>query len=176
MPQFLPEIFIPQIFWVLLLFGLLYFVIARSGISKVERILEEREQKISDDLKAAKRAQRESVETSERYDAEIQKAKAQATKLISEARAQAKTEAEVALKKLDRKITAKVSDAEAEIKSAQAKAIAELDAVAQKSVETILSRFVGLTPDESDIKVATRDAKQKSPPRLQSVSTKRMKR
>ena len=66
MPQIvqLSDIFFSQLFWLLLVFGIIYFVIGRGMVPKIQSVVQAREDKIAGDLAAAQRA-REEAETLE---------------------------------------------------------------------------------------------------------------
>ena len=55
MPQInqLAEIFFSQLFWLLVVFGIIYFGIARGMVPKIQSTVELREKKIADDLAKA---------------------------------------------------------------------------------------------------------------------------
>ena len=58
MPQInqLPDIFFSQLFWLLVVFGIIYFWIGRGMVPKIQSVVEDRDRKIADDLAAAQRA------------------------------------------------------------------------------------------------------------------------
>src|SRR3546814_14753563 len=59
MPQLqqIAETYASQLFWLLLVFGILYFGIARAMLPKVGRVIQSREAKIAGDLAEAQSAQ-----------------------------------------------------------------------------------------------------------------------
>ena len=61
MPQIaqILETYASQFFWMLLVFGILYFVIGRGMVSKIDANVEARDRKIADDLAAAEKARAE---------------------------------------------------------------------------------------------------------------------
>ena len=56
MPQLdqIPEFFASQLFWLIITFGLIYLVIGRGMLPKISATVEARDDRISDDLAAAK--------------------------------------------------------------------------------------------------------------------------
>ena len=69
MPQItqLPIIFTSQLFWLLLVFGTLFFVIGRRMVPKIRGVVEQRDSKITSDLDAAQRAREEAEQTESAY-------------------------------------------------------------------------------------------------------------
>ena len=57
MPQIsqISEIFASQLFWLIVSFGLIYAVIGRGMLPKIEATVDQRDRRISDDLAAAER-------------------------------------------------------------------------------------------------------------------------
>ena len=55
MPQInqLPFIFASQLFWLLVVFGIIYFFIGRGMVPKIQSVVEQRDTKIAEDLAAA---------------------------------------------------------------------------------------------------------------------------
>ena len=54
MPQFDPGTFVSQIFWLIVTFGVLYFLILPSFLKKLGSVRDERDDKIDGDLKACR--------------------------------------------------------------------------------------------------------------------------
>ena len=69
MPQIaqIDATFASQLFWLILTFGLVYFVIGKGMLPKIEATVEARDNRISDDLAAAERARAAADETEEAY-------------------------------------------------------------------------------------------------------------
>ena len=66
MPQIeqLSQIIFSQLFWLLLVFGIIYFWIGKGMVPKIQSVVEDRDRKIADDLAAAQSA-REQAEAAE---------------------------------------------------------------------------------------------------------------
>jgi ATP synthase B/B' CF(0) len=58
MPQFdqILSTYASQIFWTLIVFGLIYFTVGKGMVSKIDANVEARDRKIADDLAAAEKA------------------------------------------------------------------------------------------------------------------------
>src|SRR5258705_2929754 len=65
MPQIvqLPYIFASQLFWLAVVFGIIFFVIGRGMLPKIQSTVELREKQIADDLERAQAARSEAEET-----------------------------------------------------------------------------------------------------------------
>ena len=69
MPQIaqISEIFASQLFWLVVTFGLIYLIVGRGMLPKIEATVEQRDRRIAEDLAAAESARRTADETEEAY-------------------------------------------------------------------------------------------------------------
>ena len=153
MPQInqLPDIFFSQLFWLLVVFGIIYFWIGRGMVPKIQSVVEDRDRKIADDLAAAQRAREEAEAAEEAYRERIDASRSEALKLAQEAKHQAALDTEKKLKAVDAKIGKKVAEAEAKIRAAAEAARRELEPVAAEAASDLVSKLTGQ-------KVAAKDA------------------
>ena len=103
MPQInqLPDIFFSQLFWLLVVFGIIYFWIGRGMVPKIQSVVEDRDRKIADDLAAAQRAREEAEAAEEAYRERIDASRSEALKVAQEAKQQAALDTEKRLKTID---------------------------------------------------------------------------
>lgn len=153
MPQInqLPDIFFSQLFWLLMVFGIIYFWIGRGMVPKIQSVVEDRDKKIADDLAAAQRAREQAEAAEEAYRERIDASRSEALKLAQEAKHQAALDTKKKLKAVDAKIGKKVADAEAKIRDAAEAARRELEPVAAEAASQLVSKLTGQ-------KVAAKDA------------------
>jgi F-type H+-transporting ATPase subunit b len=153
MPQInqLPDIFFSQLFWLLIVFGIIYFWIGRGMVPKIQSVVEDRDKKIADDLAAAQRAREQAEASEEAYRERIDASRSEALKLAQEAKQQAALDTEKKLKAVDQKIGKKIADAEAKIRDAAEAARRELEPVAAEAASDLVSKLTGQ-------KVAAKDA------------------
>jgi len=120
MPQInqLPDIFISQLFWLAVVFGIIYFWIGRGLVPKIQSVVEDRDKKIADDLAAAQRAREQAEASEEAYRERIDASRSEAMKVAQDAKHQAALDTEKRLKAVDAKIGKKVAEAETKIRAA----------------------------------------------------------
>ena len=120
MPQIeqLPQIFFSQLFWLTVIFGIMYFGIARGMVPKIQSVVDDRDRKIGDDLAAAQKAREDAEATEAAYRERIEASRGEAMKVAQEAKQQAALETEKRLKAIDEQIGVRVADAEAKIRAA----------------------------------------------------------
>ena len=145
MPQInqLSEIFFSQLFWLLIVFGVIYFWIGRGMVPKIQSVVEDRDKKIADDLAAAQRAREEAEASEEAYRARIDASRSEAMKVAQDAKNQAALDTEKRLKAVDEKIGKKIADAEAKIRDAADKARRDLEPVAAEAASELVSKLTG---------------------------------
>ena len=158
MPQInqLPDIFFSQLFWLLVVFGIIYFWIGRGMVPKIQSVVEDRDRKIADDLAAAQRARDQAEAAEEAYRERIDASRSEAMKLAQEAKHQAALDTEKKLKAIDAKIGKKVADAEAKIRDAAEAARRELEPVAAEAASQLVSKRTGQTVAAKDAEPAVK--------------------
>lgn len=160
MPQIaqLSETFASQIFWVLIFFGLVFFVIGKGMVPKVMATVEARDKQIADDLAAAEAARKAADAQEEAWRVQASKQRAEAQALIAQAKAEAAKAAEVRLSAAGAKIDAHVAEAEGRIAQARENALGEIETVASEAASDIVSRIAGITVDPSAARAAVKEA------------------
>ncbi len=71
MPQFWLEDFLPQIFWLVVSFVILYLLMARIALPRIADVLEQRQNRIASDLDKAQELQADSEKTLADYEAQL---------------------------------------------------------------------------------------------------------
>ena len=72
MPQLNPEFWFSQIFWLTIIFGILYFLLAKFILPKIANNLEARKSQIVDNIQAAEKQKKESEKKIKEYEKIIQ--------------------------------------------------------------------------------------------------------
>ena len=147
-----------QIFWLLIVFGLIYFVIGKGMLPKIEATVDARDQKIASDLAAAEAARAKADETEASYRAKIEEARAAALKAMQDARSAATVDAEKRVKAADAELAAKGAEADAALKAASARAMAEIENVAAEAAQEIIAKVSGITVDKAAAEGAVKAA------------------
>jgi F-type H+-transporting ATPase subunit b len=147
MPQIdqISEIFASQLFWLVVTFGLLYFVVGRGMLPKIEATVDLRDKQIAGDLAEAEsaRAAAEALEASNRERADANRA--EALKVTQAAKEAAAREAEAKLRATDAEASVRVEAAEARIRAASDAAQGEIANVAAEAAQDIVARLTGKT-------------------------------
>jgi F-type H+-transporting ATPase subunit b len=145
MPQIaqILETYASQIFWLLIVFGLIYFVIGRGMLPKIEATVDARDKQIADDLAAAERARHEAEGLEGAWQAELAETRGAAQADAAKAKAKAAKDAESRIAKADAEIGAKIAEAEKGIAKARTKALGSLETVAAEAAADIVAKVSG---------------------------------
>ena len=159
MPQInqLSEIFFSQLFWLLIVFGIIYFGIARGMVPKIQSTVELREKTIADDLEKAQAARSEAEEIETAYRERMDVSRAEAAKLTREARQASALETENKVRAASEQIAKKVAAAEAEIRTAAGAARAEVEAVAVDATQEMVAKLTGVKVARDTAAAAVKD-------------------
>ena len=145
MPQIsqILETYASQFFWLLIVFGLVYFTIGRGMLPKVEATMDARDRKIADDLAAAERARAEADNLGDSGAAGLTAARTEAQAKSTAAKAKAAKDADARLAKADAEISVKMAAAEADLAKAKAKAMSGIETVAAEAAADIVAKVSG---------------------------------
>ncbi|MEO0907427.1 MAG: ATPase [Pseudomonadota bacterium] len=147
-----------QIFWVLIFFGITFFVIGRGMVPKVMSTVALRDEQISSDLTAAQAARDAADEQEEAWRERENANRAKAQGLIAEAKAKAASASEAKLAKAQERLDAKLVTAEGEIEAARTAAMAEVETVAAEATQDIVARLAGAKVDKRTARSAVKKA------------------
>ena len=158
MPQIeqLSEIFFSQLFWLLLVFGIIYFWIGRGMVPKIQSVVEDRDRKIAGDLAAAQSAREQAEAAEEAYRERIDASRSEAMKVAQEAKTQAALDTEKRLKIVDDQIGTRVAEAETRIRAAAEAARRELEPVAAEAACELVTKLTGQTISAKDAEPAVK--------------------
>ena len=145
MPQItqLPDIFWSQLFWLLVIFGTIFFVIGRGMVPKIQGVVEDRDRKIAEDLERAQKARDEAEQTEAEYRQRIEASRAEAMKLAQAAKQAGARDVEERTRAVDAEIGKKIAKAEGKIRKSLDDAMAEIDKVAVEATQELVAKLTG---------------------------------
>lgn len=160
MPQIaqLAETYSSQVFWLLIIFGLVFFVVGRGMVPKVMDTVAQRDRQISDDLAAAQAARDAADEQEAAWRRRENENRAEAQALVAQAKAEAAARTEKKLVTAQKKIDARLAEAEERISAARSAATAEIEAVASEAAQDIVSRLAGVKVPKTSVSAAVKKA------------------
>jgi F-type H+-transporting ATPase subunit b len=158
MPQIeqLPYIFLSQLFWLAVVFGIIFFAIGRGMLPKIQGTVEAREKKIGEDLERAQAARTEADETEAAWRARMDAARAEAARLAQQAKQESASDTEARVRAAADKINLKVESSEAKIREAVISARAEIEAVAADATREMVQRLTGIQVEPNEAAAAVK--------------------
>jgi len=160
MPQIaqLAETYSSQIFWLLIFFGFTFFVIGRGMVLRVMATVGMRDKQIADDLAAAQAARDKADAEEEAWRERENANRAEAQKLVAEAKADAAAKSEKKIAAAQKRIDTKLTDAETRIDAARTEAMAEVEGVAAEAAQDIVQRLAGVKVTKPAASKAVKEA------------------
>ena len=129
-PPLDPTYFPSQLFWLAITFIVLYVLLSRWVLPRIGGAIEERRDRIADDLDAAAQMKSQGDEAVKTYQKNLADARARAKSVAAEAKADADKQIAEEMKKVDEELEAEQNEAENRIREMREKALGELDAIA----------------------------------------------
>ena len=147
MPHFDALTFASQLFWLAVCFVTLYVLLSKVALPRIGDILEERQERISDDLDMAERLKTETEAAIATYEKALAEARASANAEIAwvmEANAAA---AEKRHREMEDILSVKIAESEERIHAARIAAMAQVSGIAAEVASAIVERIAGLKTD-----------------------------
>lgn len=153
-PPFDASTFPSQLLWLVITFGLFYMLMQKVIVPRVGGILENRHDRIAQDLDEAARLKAEADAAIETYEKELSAARAKGSQIAATAREEAKAKADAERAAIEADLATKLSAAEARIADIKAKAFEEVDEIASDTVTAIVDQLIGAKVTKTDVKSA----------------------
>ncbi|MGI9391984.1 MAG: hypothetical protein ACR2N8_00385 [Parvibaculales bacterium] len=145
MPQFDAPMLGPQLFWLAVCFGILYFIMSAYVLPRMASLFEERRDKIADDVDMAQKLQSEAERACESYESELANARLGASALIAKKRAELGKENDKKRAVLAGKLSEKEREAIASLEKTGAKAMQQANEISGGLVGEIVDRICYLS-------------------------------
>ena len=162
MPQLNPEIWISQIFWLTLTFGILYIILSKLILPKISDNLESRKSQILENIEAAEKQRENSEEKLKEYEEIVSKSKMEAKSIFNQAREKALKDISAKKEVLDKQIDEEISKAEQEIKELQSGAAEKINKIAIETSSELIQKLIGAEVNNSSISAIVDDLSKRS--------------
>ncbi len=162
MPQFDPEFFASQLVWLGIIFVILYLVMSRLVLPRIGEVLEERSERIADDLDKAESLKKEAEGVISAYEAALEKARGEASAVLAQAGQEVAEMASKRQAEFARDLAEKTAAAEERIAKAKEDAKAQIRDIAVGAAGEVVSKLTGSAADDAAI-AGSVDAALKEP-------------
>lgn len=146
MPQIeqLASTYASQLFWLLVTFGLLYFVVGRGMVPRIVATVDARDSRIAGDLAAAEQARLAADRTEAAWRAEMDAARGSAKAATRAAKDRAAGAYDAQVKAADADLNERMGHHDLAIANAKADALANLQTVAADAAQAMVVRLTGI--------------------------------
>lgn len=138
-----------QVFWGAVIFLVLYLLLSRSALPRVESVLAERRGRIDGDLDAAKAARREADKTIEELRLARREATAEASGIVDKVVADAREQAATRIREMNQRLEAEIAQAELAVSAARQTALGSLRTIASDTAQLLVERLTGAGTDHA---------------------------
>ena len=139
-----------QFFWLALVLGLIYFVIGKGMLPKIQSTVDARDKSIADDLAAADAARSQADAVEEAYRQRMDASRAESAKLTAKAKADSAVSTEKKLDEIDASLDAQLVKAQGRIQSARGAAVKDIEGVAAELAKHIAAKVAKLDVSLAD--------------------------
>lgn len=146
--------FAPQLVWLAITFGLLYWLLSRFALPRIGQVMDERRERIQRDLNEAERLKTETDAALKAYEQSHAEARSRAQSIATDMRSKLAGEAEQARHKVDAELNAKLAQTEGQIAETKARALAGVNQIAADTAGAIVAKLIGQEPTPDDLKRA----------------------
>jgi F-type H+-transporting ATPase subunit b len=158
LPQFEFQHWFGQIVYLIFLFALLYFLIAKVFAPRLRRVFDEREQTISTAIATARQVQAEAADQAEAAKAEVDQARASSRATAAAAKARVTDEANARAAAEEAVVAARIAEAETAIGKTRDAAMGNVAAIASDTAGAIVERLTGKAPTAAEAAAAVKGA------------------
>lgn len=143
MPQLEFADYAPQLIWLLITFVALYLLMARVALPRIATVLEERKDRIANDLAQAEQLRQETDEAIAAYEQALADAKAKANAIAQQTRDKLNEELERERASVEAEVAEKLERAEAEIARTKQEALSHVEEIARDTTAALVEQLLG---------------------------------
>ena len=162
MPQLDPTYWASQAFWLILIFTTLYLALSNLFIPKIKDSIDNRENKIKDDLDEAQKLKNLAEQRLKEYELSIESAKKEVQKIIFESKKKLSSQIQSKKKKIEKEIELEIKRAEQEIESLKKESLIDISAISEDMTSKVIEMVSGEPLNQSSIKAAVLESTKKN--------------
>ena len=162
MPQLDPTYWASQAFWLILTFTVLYISIAKLYLPKIKNNLDDRENKIKDDLDAANKFKDLSELKLKEYEKISENSKKEVIKIHLESKNKLDKDIQTKKDVMDKEIETEITKAQQEINELKKNSILDIQNISKDLASNIIENISGDKLNESSIKATVAEVAKKN--------------
>ena len=162
MPQLDPKYWASQAFWLILVFVILYISLSKFYLPKIKSNLEDRENKIKEDLENANKFKEQSEAKLKEYGLILDKAKKEVNKIHFDSRTALDKDIQLKKEVIEKEIEKEILKAQKEISELKKNSISSIQNISENITANIIENISGDKLNESTVKSAVEEISKKN--------------
>ena len=162
MPQLDPKYWASQAFWLILVFTILYLSISKFFLPKIKDNLDNRDNKIKEDLDSANKFKEESEIKFKEYLAILENAKKEVAKIHLDSKNILIKDIQTKKESMEKEIESELTKAQKEITELKKNSISSIQNISKETASNIIENISGDILNESSIKAVVEDVSKKN--------------
>ena len=162
MPQLDSTYWASQAFWLILVFTILYISITKFYLPKIKNNLDDRENKIKEDLEAANKFKELSELKLKEYEKILENSKKEVVKIHLESKNKLDKDIKTKKDMMEAEIETEITKAQKEINELKKNSISDIQNISKDLAADIIENISGDKLNESSIKAAVEDVSKKN--------------
>ena len=162
MPQLDPKYWASQAFWLILVFTILYISIAKFYLPKIKNNLDNRENKIKDDLNDANKFKELSDSKLREYEKILENTKKEVIKIHLESKNILDKDIRIKKEAIEKEIDKEITKAQKDISELKKNSISDIQKISENITSNIIETISGDKLNESSVKAAVEEITKKN--------------
>ena len=158
LPQFEFQPWFGQIVYLIFLFAILYWLMAKVFVPRLRGVIDQRAATIADAVQTARQVQAEAAGQAEAAKAEVEAARASSRSLAAAAKARVTDAANARAAEEEAVVNARIAEAETAIGKTRDAAMTNVGTIASDTAAAIVERLTGKAPTAADATAAVKGA------------------
>ena len=162
MPQLDPKYWASQAFWLVLVFSILYISIAKFYLPKIKRNLDDRENKIKEDLDEANKMKNLSEKKLDEYNIILENSRKEVIKILLESKKALDKNIQSKKEIMEKEIENQITKAQKEILDLKKSSVESINIISKDISSSIIEKLSGDKLNESSVKATVEDISKKN--------------
>tara|TARA_B100000614_G_C14402369_1_gene434283 strand:+ start:128 stop:703 length:576 start_codon:yes stop_codon:yes gene_type:complete len=162
MPQLDPKYWASQAFWLILVFTILYISISKFYLPKIKKNLDNRDNKIQEDLENASKFKEDTETKIKEYESILENAKKEVSKIHFESKNILNKDLQLKKESMEKEIENEISKAQKEIEELKKNSISSMQTISESIASNIIEKISGDKLNESSIKATVESVSKKN--------------
>ena len=162
MPQLDPKYWASQAFWLILVFSILYVSISKFYLPKIKNNLDDRENKIKEDIDNANKFKELSESKLKEYNKILEEAKKEVTKILIDSKNSLDKDIQNKKETIEKELDDELIKAQKEIIELKRNSVSDISKISESIASEIIENISGNKLNDNSIKATVEDVSKKN--------------